>query len=139
MSHLRLTPTPAVRTGLLALTCILGLTLLASLPAAAGEEPRKVEGDVVAPRVVHKVQPQYPEEARKEKVTGAVILQAIIDTEGRVTDVEILQSVREDIDAAAGDAIRQWQFEPATLEGEPVAVYYNLTVNFRLKDKPEEN
>ncbi len=108
---------------------------LAPTSAVAGEAPVKVEGDVVAPKVIHKVVPQYTEAARKAHVTGAVILQAIIDETGKVTDTEVLRSLREDLDEVAVQAVRQWQFEPATLDGKPVAVYYNLTINFQLAEK----
>jgi protein TonB len=138
MPNHRSKPTPTFRTGILALIGILVVVLSAAALAATGERPIKVEGDVAKPITLHKVQPEYPEQARKDRVTGTVILQTIIDTKGLVTAIELVQSVREDIDKAAIEAIRQWRFDPATLKGEPVEVYYNLTINFRLdKDKPK--
>ena len=48
-------------------------------------------------------------------------------------DIQILESDDERLSAAAAEAIRQWRFEPALCDGNPVSVYYNLTVNFRLE------
>jgi len=96
------------------------------------QEPRRVEGDVIAPRAIHKPQPLYPDSARKAGTGGVVIVQSVIGTQGDVVGLKVLRSEREDLAAAALKAIRQWRFEPATLYGKPVDVYYNLTVNFRL-------
>jgi len=63
-----------------------------------------------------------------------VIVQATIDCEGRVTNVTVLQGLSHGLTEAAVDAISRWRFEPATFNGRPVTVYYNLTVNFRLQD-----
>ncbi len=100
----------------------------------------KLTDDMKPPIAIHKVGPAYPEESRKARITGAVVLQTIIDVEGRITDTKVLKSPAADLAEAAVEAIRTWRFEPARLNGEPVAVYYNLTVNFRLKkdkEKPE--
>lgn len=110
---------------------VLGLVLL----PLSGDEPRRVEGDVVAPTVVSKVLPAYPAEARTAGVEGIVILLTTIDTNGDVTEAEALESTRDDFKSAATDAVRQWKFKPATLEGRPVAVKYTLTIRFRLDEK----
>jgi TonB family protein len=62
-----------------------------------------------------------------------VILEAIIDRDGSVRDVRVLKPLPNGLDQAAMDAVRQWRFKPGTHNGEPVAVFYNLTVNFRLQ------
>jgi len=99
-----------------------------------------VKGDVTAPRKVNAVSPQYTEVARKERIQGMVILQAVITKEGIVGDIEVHKGLPYGLTETAIEALKQWTFEPATLDGEPVDVYYNLTFNFRLtKDKkPEE-
>ena len=60
-----------------------------------------------------------------------MIARTVTNTEGRVEEVEI----GEDFDAAVREVLKEWEFEPATLRGEPVAVYYNLTFKFRLDSK----
>jgi protein TonB len=62
-----------------------------------------------------------------------VIVQAIIDKQGTVTDVKVLKPLPMGLDKAAADAVAKWKFKPATLNGKPVDVYYNLTVNFTLQ------
>ena len=80
-----------------------------------------------------KVSPKYPPEARKEKVMGMVTVETVITEEGVVEDIQVLESPDDRLSAAAVEAIRQWQFDSALCDGKPVAVYYNLTVNFRLQ------
>ncbi len=102
-------------------------------PSPEPEGPIQVGGDVVAPVKTNAPQPQYTEIARKARVQGVVIVQAIIDKQGTVTNVKVLKGLPMGLSQAAVDAIKQWRFKPATLNGKPVAVYYNLTVNFRLQ------
>lgn len=102
-------------------------------PPAEPEGPIMVGGDVKPPEKISAPQPQYTEIARKARIQGVVIVQAIIDKEGNVTNVKILKGLPMGLDQAAADAVKKWTFKPATLNGKPVAVYYNLTVNFRLQ------
>ena len=98
--------------------------------------PYRVGGDVKAPVVINRVEPVYPEEARKARIMGIVIVEAIIDQNGVVKDVEVLKPLPFGLDQAAVDAVKQWTFKPATLNGQPVAVRFNLTINFRLSTPP---
>lgn len=102
-------------------------------PPSEPEGPIHVGGDVAAPNKISAPQPQYTEIARKARIQGVVIVQAIINKQGNVTDVKVLKGLPMGLDQAAVEAIRKWRFEPATLNGKPVDVYYNLTVNFTLQ------
>lgn len=102
-------------------------------PPSEPEGPIIVAGDVVPPEKVDAPPPQYTEIARKARVQGVVIVQAIIDKEGKVTNVKVLKGLPMGLEDAAVDAVKRWKFRPATLNGKPVAVYYNLTVNFRIQ------
>ena len=93
--------------------------------------PLEVSGKVQPPRLVTKVDPQYPEEAQRDQVEGNVGLQVIIDTEGNVESASVLRSVPL-LDDAAIAAVKQWKYEPATLDGRPVRVRYTVIVNFSL-------
>jgi protein TonB len=95
--------------------------------------PIRVGGDVKPPKKIFHPSPQYTEIARKARITGVVIVEAIIDKQGNVTNVKILKGLPMGLDQAAVDAVKRWRFEPATLNGKPVAVIYNLTVNFQLQ------
>ena len=89
--------------------------------------------EITPPVVVEKINPTYPPEARVEKVMGMVIVETVITEEGVVDDIRVLESPDDRLSAAAVEAVRQWLFKPALCDGQPVAVYYNLTVNFRLQ------
>lgn len=102
-------------------------------PAAEPDGPIQVGGDVKPPEKLSAPQPLYNEIARQARVQGVVIVQAIIDKEGNVTNVKILKGLPFGLDQSAADAIKKWRFKAATLNGKPVAVYYNLTVNFTLQ------
>ena len=102
-------------------------------PVAEPEGPIYVGGDVQPPEKLQAPQPQYTEIARKARVQGVVIVQAIIDKQGNVTNVKVLKGLSMGLDDEAVKAIKKWKFKPATLNGKPVDVYYNLTVNFRLQ------
>ena len=105
-------------------------------PTVAGDKAvLRVGGNVSPPLAIDRPPPQYTEEARKARITGVVILQTVIDETGEVQEVKVLKGQPGGLSEAAVEAVRRWRFEPALLDGEPVAVYYNLTINFTL---PEE-
>ena len=103
-------------------------------PPSEPTGPIHVGGDMNPPEKINAPQPQYTEIARKARIQGVVIVQAIIDKTGAVTSVKLLKGLPMGLDQAALDAIKRWKFKPATLaDGRPVAVYYTLTVNFQLQ------
>ncbi|MFV2072946.1 MAG: energy transducer TonB [Thermoanaerobaculales bacterium] len=93
----------------------------------------QIGGNVKAPVRIYAPDPLYPEEARQARVQGAVILQTVIDKQGKVTNVRVLKGLSSGLTEAAVDAVSQWRFNPATLNGEPVAVYYLVTVSFSVQ------
>ncbi len=95
------------------------------------------QGDIKAPGLIKKVDPVYPQEARKSGVQGVVILEAKIDEYGRVIDVLILRSVPL-LDQAAIDAVKQWVYEPVIIEGQARKVLVTVTVKFQLGEKDIE-
>ena len=92
----------------------------------------KVGGGVSAPRAVYDPEPEYSEEARKAKYQGVVVLWVIIGPDGRPKDMRVQRSLGMGLDEKAMEAVRQWKFEPAKKDGQPVAVQVNIEVNFRL-------
>lgn len=105
-----------------------------SVPAvAANDEPIHLKAGMTRPALIHQVQPRYTDPARKAGVQGAVTVEAVIDEQGRVTDVKLLRGLPMGLDQEALSAVRQWRFTPATLQGNPVKVYFSLTVNFRIQ------
>ncbi len=88
--------------------------------------PRRVGGDVKPPKKIRAPQPDFSDIDRN--LRGNVIGQAIIDAEGRVTEVKILQGISRAVDQRVVDVISKWRFKPATLNGKPVSVYYGFGV-----------
>lgn len=101
---------------------------------AAGKPPHRVEGEVTPPEKISGNPPLYTEMARRARVQGVVTLEAILDEEGNVTQVRVLQGLPMGLDKAAVEAVRSWKFKPATLAGKPVKVYYTLTIHFEVDD-----
>jgi protein TonB len=89
-------------------------------------------GDIKPPRLVRRIEPDYPEIARASRIQGVVILEATTDVYGRVTGVRVLRSVPL-LDGAAIDAVRQWVYEPLLVNGRPRPVTFTVTVKFVLK------
>jgi TonB family protein len=95
--------------------------------------PLPVGGSVSRPERISSVSIQYPEKARKARITGTVIIRAIIDEQGNVASTEVLKGLPLGLDRAAEESVRQWKFTPAMQNGKPVKVYYVVTVECRLK------
>lgn len=141
MSRSRVATLVTTFAGLLALTTVLGLLAFPMSPlsgtAWAAAEPLKVEGDVQRPQAVQTTAPVYPEAAKKEQREGKVVVKTVIDEQGNVTHPAVEgSSGHQDLDQSALDTVSAWKFRPATLQGKPVAVYYTLTINFTLEEKP---
>jgi protein TonB len=81
---------------------------------------------------VRNVNPVYPADAQEAKVQGVVILEARIERDGTVSRARVLKSIPE-LDDAAVEAVRQWEFTPTLLNGAPVPVMMTVTVNFTLQ------
>ncbi len=87
-----------------------------------------------APAVVKRVEPVYPELARKAGMEGRVIVKVWIDKKGKVKDVVVLKGATEVLNEAAIKAAKQWEFTPAMMKHGPVDVWSTLTFNFKLSN-----
>ena len=77
--------------------------------------------------------PVYPPLARAAQIEGDVVLQALIGSDGRVTEVEVVRSVHPLLDGAARDAVRQYGYKPGLRNGAPETFRVQVTVSFRLR------
>src|SRR5580704_16216841 len=77
-------------------------------------------GNVAAPVPVHKVDPKYPSTMIEERIEGEVILYGVIRQNGTVDSIQLVRGIDERLNANAMDAFKEWKFEPATRDGEPV-------------------
>jgi protein TonB len=109
------------------------VAVVAPPPAPVNDAPIQVGGAVLKPEILVRTEPRYTELARRARVEGVVVIRAVIDERGYVTDVQLLRGQPMGLDQSAMDAVKTWRFKPATLHGQPVKVYFNLTVNFTLQ------
>jgi TonB family protein len=89
-------------------------------------------GGVKAGVLLMKVSPIYPPSARAAHIGGTVVIKAMIDKNGMIQNAEIVSSPDESLSQAALDAVRQWRYQPYTLNGEPVAVMTTINLSFSL-------
>jgi TonB family protein len=104
-------------------------------PAIDASKPLRVMGGVSEPKKIKDVKPVYPPLAETARISGVVIAEIVIDTNGDVRDARILRSIPM-LDQAALDAIRQWRYTPTTLNGVPVELVMTVTVSFTLGSEP---
>ena len=97
--------------------------------AKAQKEAVHVGGQVKAPNKIKDVKPVYPAIAKSANVVGTVTIEATVGPDGKVIDTKVVRSIPM-LDQAALDAVRQWEYTPALLNGKPVPVVINVTINF---------
>jgi TonB family protein len=88
---------------------------------------------VAPPRLIREVKATYPDAARQRGTEGEVLLSLVVRRDGRPDDVRVTRSLGPEFDDRARDAVRQWRFEPARLQGVPVDVAVEVAVEFRLR------
>jgi TonB family protein len=92
-----------------------------------------IGGNILAPMKLVDVKPEYPENLKDAKVGGVVVLEAVIGTDGRIQDVQVINSPDPDLGNAAVEAIRQWQFSATLLNCTPIEVRMQVMVNFTIQ------
>jgi protein TonB len=102
---------------------------------ACGKRPvAQVGGADVAPRVIRRVDPVWPEYLRRTRLRGIIIIATLVTETGDVCDARVMRGfpgkIGVDIGDAAVHAVKQWRFAPATKRGTPVAAVYHLTIQF---------
>jgi TonB family protein len=128
MAHRRL---EALMTAGFARLAAVSALVVFSAGASAAQVPRlRVGGDIQRPAKVVHVDPIYPEKAKADKISGMVILEIVIGTEGTVMETVVIRSAHPLLDAAATKAVAQWEFTPTLLNGRPVELIMSVNVTF---------
>jgi TonB family protein len=96
----------------------------------APEAPLPVGGDVKAAKLISSVAPVYPTLAKNQHVSGNVLIDALIDANGHVTTMKVISGPPL-LQQAAMDAVRQWKYQPASLDGKAVPMHLTVTLQFR--------
>jgi protein TonB len=100
-------------------------------PPPKPQGPVRVGGQVKAPSLVQRVNPEYPMVAQAAHVEGNVVLEATVNKSGRVESVRVVNG-NPLLEAAAIAAVKQWRYEPLLLNGEPVPFILTVTVSFKM-------
>jgi protein TonB len=95
--------------------------------------PAELTADMVRPVLLQKVSPDYPQVARRAGLGGRVTVRAVIAPDGSVETVEVYASSNPLFNDAAVDAVRQWRYRPASMNGKPVRVYLTVVVDFLVR------
>jgi protein TonB len=91
-----------------------------------------VGGGVSAPQLVYAPDPEFSDEARRAKYQGVCVVSLIVDAQGNPQRVQIVRHLGMGLDEKAVEAVKQYRFKAATLQGKPVPVEVNIEVNFRI-------
>jgi protein TonB len=97
-----------------------------------GDGPLPIGREIEKPTLLYKVEPEYPEAARRARIHGTVTVQAVIGRDGTVEDAEIVHSSHRLLEEASLEAVRQWRYTPVLLNGRPVRVTFVVRVEFIL-------
>ncbi len=92
----------------------------------------KPGGGVSSPKVLYAVDPEFSDEARRQKYQGVVVLSLIVDAQGQPQRIHVVRNLGMGLDEKAVEAVRQYKFKPAMKDGKPVPVEINIEVNFQL-------
>ena len=87
-------------------------------------------GNIKQPMKIVDVKPMYPERLSAAKIGGELVLEALIGTDGTVTEVSVVTGADPELDAAAIEAVRQWEFSTTFLNCTPVDVRMKVNVTF---------
>ncbi|HEV7220177.1 MAG TPA: TonB family protein [Terriglobales bacterium] len=102
-----------------------------AVPKVATPQRIRVSQGVTQGLKIRDVKPNYPPLARQARIQGSVLLQAVISKDGSIEDLKVI-SGHPMLVPAAIDAVKQWKYKPYVLNGEPVVVDTQITVNFTL-------
>ena len=91
----------------------------------------RVGADVAASRLTRRVEPQYPAQAQEPQIQGPVVLQALISKEGDIRELKLISGDSRLADTAM-EAVKQWHYQPYLVNGQPVEVQTEITINFTI-------
>jgi len=92
-------------------------------------------GGIKAPHSIYSPDPEYSEEARKKAISGTALLSLIVGSDGQPRDIKVVAPLGNGLDEKAVETVKTWKFEPATKDGNPVAVQIMVEVSFHLYEK----
>jgi len=97
-----------------------------------GGGPYHPGGGISTPKIIYSVDPEFSDEARRAKYQGVVVISLIVDAQGNPQHVRVVRQLGMGLDEKAVEAVKQYKFKPALMQGKPVPVEINIEVNFQL-------
>lgn len=88
---------------------------------------------IIAPQRLEAPAPGYTEEARRARIQGVVIAEGVVSCQGRFESLRIVKGLGLGLDQSTLETLVRWRFTPATRDGSPVSVLYQVTIEFRLR------
>ena len=108
------------------------LAWIVDAPVRMPGEPPRMSSEVTGGQITHRVTPVYPEQARTQRIQGAVVLEAMIKEDGTVGHVTVLSGGPSSLANAARQAVQQWRYTPLELNGKPLPMRKEITIKFTL-------
>jgi TonB family protein len=97
-----------------------------------GSCPATTEHQHPAPHAIYAPDPEYSDEARKNRISGTVVLSMTVGTDGLPHDIRVEKKLGYGLDEKALEAMRKWRFQPAVRDGQPFEAHINVSMSFRL-------
>jgi periplasmic protein TonB len=91
----------------------------------------EVPEDFADDQIIHRVHPTYPKQARAKKLHGTVVLQAVVNKQGKVDSLQLVSGDAL-LAQAAAEAVKQWRYKPYFRNGDPVDFQTRVTVDFKM-------
>lgn len=108
-----------------------------NLESKEEEQPPINLSSAQKPKLIKSPAPQYPPDALKEHVEGIVVMEAVIDPKGLVKDVKVVEG-HDLLNAAAVEALKQWQYEPYLVNGAAKTVKFTVVMKFKLTEEKKD-
>ena len=105
----------------------------ADLQPSGQPDPFKAPPGATMPVPISSPEAEFSDEARRKRIEGIVVVTMIVNEKGLPTDIKLVKSVGYGLDESALEAVGEYRFEPATLNGKPIAVRVTVEVNFQLR------
>ncbi|MGO8932553.1 MAG: energy transducer TonB [Terracidiphilus sp.] len=102
--------------------------------SASANDPFKLPIGAEPPTVIHSVEAEFSDEARRDRIQGVVLLSMIVDEQGMPTEIRVERPAGHGLDENAVAAVSQYRFRPATLDGKPIAVRIRIEISFRSRN-----
>jgi protein TonB len=115
-----------------------GMRMAKVTPTPSTFHPELLRADdpgIARPEVTRRAYPKYPASVRNQRISGVVLVEMVVEADGRLGDLQVVETAHPDLVAPALECIRKWRFKPATKDGASIAVTATMEIAFALADR----